>query len=81
VIFVIRTPGNPLASRPSRPLALTMVAVVLAAVLLTYSYLGRILGFVPPPALLLFAIAALTVTYLGLVQLVKAWFYKRHSLM
>jgi Mg2+-importing ATPase len=81
VIFVIRTPGNPLASRPSRPLALTMVAVVLIAVLLTYSYLGRILGFVPPPALLLFAIAVLTVTYLGLVQLVKAWFYKRHSLI
>ena len=81
VIFVIRTAGNPLKSRPSRPLALTMVSVVLIAVLLTYTYLGRILGFVPPPALLLFAIALLTITYLALVQLVKVWFYKRHSLM
>ena len=81
VIFVIRTAGNPLKSRPSRPLAYTMIAVVLVAILLTYSSLGRILGFVPPPKSLLFAIALLTITYLALVQLVKAWFYRRHQLI
>lgn len=81
VIFIIRTAGNPLKSRPSRPLAYTMLAVVLIAVLLTYSRLGRILGFVPPPGSLLLAIGLLSVTYLVLVQLVKAWFYRKHALI
>jgi Mg2+-importing ATPase len=79
VIFVIRTAGNPFRSRPSRPLALTMLAAVGAAVVLPYTALGQWFGFVPLPARLLGAIAVLTVTYLALVQAVKAWFYRRHE--
>jgi len=81
VVFVIRTAGNPLKSRPSRPLLISVLAVVAVATVLPYTPLGRLLRFVPLPVSLLGAIAFLTVTYLFLVQVVKSWFYRRHALL
>jgi Mg2+-importing ATPase len=81
VVFVIRTAGNPLNSRPSRPLLATVFATVAVATLLPYTPLGAVLGFTPLPVSLLGAIAFLAVTYLLLVQAVKSWFYRRHALL
>jgi Mg2+-importing ATPase len=81
VVFVIRTAGNPLKSRPSRPLVIGVLAVVAIAVALPYTPLGSLLGFIAPPAPLLGAIAFLAATYLLLVQAVKSWFYRRHALL
>lgn len=81
VIFVIRTAGNPMKSRPSPQVAATVLAIVAVAVGLTYTDVGRIIGFEPLPPLLLVAITLLTVTYLALVQIVKTWFYRKHALM
>ena len=71
VLFVIRTAGNPLASRPSAALAMTTIAVVVIGVLLPFSPLAGPLGFVPLPAGFFVFLGAATVTYLGLVELVK----------
>lgn len=81
VVFVIRTAGNPLRSRPSRPLLISVLAAVAVATVLPYTPLGRLLRFTPLPVSLLGAIAFLTVTYLFLVQAVKSWFYRRHALL
>jgi Mg2+-importing ATPase len=81
VVFVIRTAANPLKSLPSRPLLISVLAVVAFATLLPYTPLGRMLLFTPPPASLLGAIAFLALTYLFLVQVVKSWFYRRHALL
>ena len=81
VVFVIRTAGNPLKSRPSRPLLIGVLVVVAIAVVLPYTPLGSLLGFIPLPVPLLGAIAFLAVTYLLLVQAVKSWFYRRHALL
>jgi P-type Mg2+ transporter len=81
VILVIRTAGNPLKSRPSRPLLISVLAVVAIATLLPYTAVGTPLRFTPLPVSLLGAIAFLTVTYLLLVQAVKFWFYRRHALL
>ena len=81
VVFVIRTAGNPLSSRPSRPLLVAVVAVVGVAAVLPYTALGGLLRFTPLPVSLLGAIAFLAVTYLLLVQAVKSWFYRRHALL
>jgi Mg2+-importing ATPase len=81
VVFVIRTARNPFKSRPSRLLLISVLAVVVIAITLPYTPVGRLLGFTPPPALLLAAFAFLTVTYLLLVQAVKSWFYRRHALL
>jgi Mg2+-importing ATPase len=81
VVFVIRTTANPLKSWPSRPLMISVLAVVTFATVLPYTSLGRLLRFTPLPASLLGAIALLAVTYLFLVQAVKSWFYRRHALL
>src|ERR1700675_4700654 len=81
VVFVIRTAGNPLKSRPSRPLLVAVFVIVTVAAVLPYTGLGELLQFTPLPLSLLGAIAFLAVTYLLLVQMVKSWFYHRHALL
>ena len=79
VIFVIRTRGNPLRSRPSAVLAATSIAVAATGVLLPFTPLGARLGFVPLPAEFFSILAGLVVVYLALVQVVKQWFYGRQG--
>jgi Mg2+-importing ATPase len=81
VVFVIRTAANPLKSRPSRPLLISVLAIVVVATVLPYTPLGSLLRFTPLPLSLLAVIAFLAVTYLFLVQTVKTWFYRRHALL
>ena len=81
VVFVIRTQANPLKSQPSRPLLVSVLAVVVIAIVLPYTPLGSLMRFTPLPISLLGAIAVLTVTYLFIVQAVKSWFYRRHALL
>ena len=81
VVFVIRTAGNPFKSRPSWPLLIAVLSVVVIATGLPYSSLRDPLGFTPLPLPLMATIALLTVTYLALVQVVKTWFYRRHALL
>jgi Mg2+-importing ATPase len=71
VLFVIRTAGNPLRSRPSMPLAVSTVLIVAVGFLLPVTPLAEPLGFVPlPPAFFLF-LGGATITYLALVEAVK----------
>ena len=81
VILVIRTAANPLKSGPSRPLLISVLAVVTIAAVLPYTAVGTLLRFTPLPVSLLGTIAFLAVTYLLLVQAVKSWFYRRHALL
>jgi P-type Mg2+ transporter len=68
VIFVIRTAGNPLKSRPSRPLAITTILIVATGIILPYSPFTRLFGFVPLPAPFFVFLAISTATYLALVE-------------
>jgi Mg2+-importing ATPase len=77
VIFVIRTAGNPLASRPNRWLAATSLGVVAVAFLLPLTPVAAPLGFEAPPLRFLPILAALVGTYLVSVEVVKRWFYRR----
>jgi Mg2+-importing ATPase len=71
VLFVIRTAGHPLTSRPSLPLGITTAVVVVVGVALPFTPLAGPLRFVPfPPGFFLF-LAAATLTYLVLVEFVK----------
>ena len=71
VIFVIRTAKSPLESRPSLALALTTVGVVAIACALPFTPLAAWLGFEPLPASYFAFLAGATITYLGLVQVMK----------
>jgi Mg2+-importing ATPase len=71
VLFVIRTAGNPWKSRPSRPLVVTTLAVVAAGIVLPFTPLAGPLGFTALPGGFFVFLAAATLTYLGLVEVVK----------
>ena len=60
VLFVIRTLGNPLRSRPSLPLFATTVIVALLAILIPYSPAAGVLGFTTLPASYIGYVAAAT---------------------
>jgi Mg2+-importing ATPase len=77
VVFVIRTRRVPfVSSRPSRPLLVSTLAVVLVGLLLPYSPLAHTLGFRSLPWLFLAILAAMAATYLALAELGKAYFYR-----
>ncbi len=77
VLFVIRTLGNPLRSRPSTPLAITTLMVVLVGIALRVSPLAPFLGFVPLPMGFFLFLGGATVTYLLLVQVAKRRIMRR----
>ena len=71
VVFIIRTAGNPFRSRPSKALTLTVLTVVAIAIILPYTPIAAVLGFVPLPAHYFLFLGMMTVTYLIFVELVK----------
>jgi Mg2+-importing ATPase len=77
VIFVIRTRGHALASRPHPALLASAWGVLLFAVALVLIAPGPMLGFVAPPLDLLAIVAALVVAYLVIVEVAKRLFYAR----
>jgi Mg2+-importing ATPase len=77
VIFVIRTRRSPFKSRPNRWLALCSLSVVLVAVALPYTTLGRYFGFVPLPLSFYAILAGLVFFYLIAVEAIKQWFFRR----
>jgi len=77
VLFIIRTAGNPLRSRPSVPLTITTILVVCIGLLLPFTPLAGPLGFTPLPGLYFLFLAVMTVTYLLLVEVVKRQLMRR----
>jgi Mg2+-importing ATPase len=80
VLFIIRTAGNPLHSRPSRPLAITTILVVCVGIILPFTPLAGPLGFTPLPGLYFLFLAGMTITYLLLVEVVKRRLMRRLTL-
>jgi P-type Mg2+ transporter len=78
VIFVIRTRTVPFfRSRPNRLLVLNIGLILAIALVLPYTRLGDIFGFVPLPLAFLGVLFGFILVYLTLVELMKTWFYRR----
>ncbi len=71
VIFVIRTRGNPLRSRPHPVLTATSLLVVALALVLPFTPLGGTFGFTPLPAGFYAALAGMVLSYLAVVMWVR----------
>jgi Mg2+-importing ATPase len=81
IVFAIRTVRSPFyKSRPSKFLALGCLAVVAAAVLIPFTPLGALFGFVPLPAVYFAVLMGMVVTYLAIVEVVKKLFYAKYQL-
>jgi Mg2+-importing ATPase len=77
VLFVIRTTGNPLRSRPSRPLAIMTIVIVAIGALLPATPLAGLLGFTMPPVRYFVLLLLAVVMYLSLVEVAKRQLVKR----
>jgi Mg2+-importing ATPase len=80
VIYMIRTRKPFFKSRPSALLVLSGLGVVGFGLLLPLTVLGPIFKFEPLPVDFYIILAAMVVTYLFMVEVLKGWFYKRHPL-
>jgi Mg2+-importing ATPase len=76
VIFVIRTRGNPIRSRPHPLLSATSLAIVAVAVLLPLTPVAPYFGLVALPWRFYAMLGGLVLVYLLIVELVKQWFYR-----
>lgn len=78
VIFIIRTRRVPFfRSRPSAPLLLTSLACVATGALIPYSPLSSLFGFSRLPFAFFLILGAMVLTYLALVELAKAIFFRK----
>jgi P-type Mg2+ transporter len=78
VIFVIRTAGRPWESRPGAGLTWGVCACVAVGAIIPFTPLAPWLGFTPLPPLFFAILVLMILTYLGLVEVVKRWFYRRY---
>lgn len=76
VVYVIRSRAFfGMSSPPSRALVFSTLSVVLIAWILPITPLAYVLGFVPLPTSILFALGAIVLAYLFVTELVKHIFY------
>ncbi|MGA8849641.1 MAG: magnesium-translocating P-type ATPase [Dehalococcoidia bacterium] len=82
VIFAIRTKKTPFyRSKPSKLLLLNIAVILSLALVLPFTFVGNFFSFVALPPKFLLILAAFIVAYLGLVELMKIWFYRRYAAM
>ena len=80
VIFVIRTRRKPFySSRPSKFLLLSCLSILIFALVMPFTPIGALFGFVAPPLGFFLILAGLLGAYLALAEIVKNWFYSRHA--
>ena len=61
-------------------LAWSVAPAPLTGAVLPFTPLAPWLGFTPLPALFFAILVLMVVTYLGLVEIVKRWFYRRYAI-
>ncbi|HEY3453859.1 MAG TPA: magnesium-translocating P-type ATPase [Bryobacteraceae bacterium] len=71
VLFVIRTFGRPWKSKPSLPLVMTVLAVVISGLFIPFSPVAKMLGFTALPLPFFFFLAGATAAYLAMVEIAK----------
>jgi len=77
VVFIIRTAGSPLKSRPSRSLSVTVIAIVAVGIVIPFSPVATLLGFVALPWTYFIFLLIAVVTYLFIVEFVKRKLMRR----
>lgn len=80
VVFIIRTRRIPFwKSKPSKYLLVSSLLIVIFALIVPFTPLGPVFGFVIPPLMFYVILALLLGAYLLVAELVKGWFYRRHA--
>jgi P-type Mg2+ transporter len=81
VIFVIRTRTIPFfKSKPNKWLLINIGVVLTLALILPFTPLGRVFGFVSLPVTFLMILVGFILVYLALVELMKIWFQRKFGI-
>jgi Mg2+-importing ATPase len=80
IVLVIRTQQSFFRSKPSKYLLLATLSVVIATVLLPFTDLGKLFGFVPISLTFILLTAVIVGLYVLGAELAKRFFYKREGL-
>lgn len=79
-MFIIRSRRTPFyKSKPSRYLLASSIGIITFALIIPYTPIGSLFGFVAPPPAFFAALALILTIYLALAEIIKGWFYKRYS--
>lgn len=76
IALVVRTRRPFHRSRPGKVLLISTLVLVVVTFAIPFLPYAQLLGFVPLPGVLLAALAAVTILYLGAVELMKRWFHR-----
>ncbi len=79
IVLVIRTRKPFYKSRPGKYLLIATLATVAAALVLPYTPLARLFGFVPVSPLFLVALAFIMVFYIVVAEVAKFYFYRHEK--
>ncbi len=79
IVLVVRSRRPFIRSRPGRQLLVATGAIAVAAVVLPFTPVGPLLGFVPPPLSVLFAMGMIVLLYIVSAEGVKRAFYRSRA--
>ena len=78
IILIIRTKSVFYKSRPSKYLIISIFSIIGIIIVIPYTIIGKLFGFVSPPLIYLPIIGIIVFTYICMTEVVKKIFYKNH---
>jgi Mg2+-importing ATPase len=78
IVLIIRTRKRAFKSKPSKYLVLFTFAAIVLVILIPYTPIGEIFGFVRVPLIYLPIIGLIVLTYISMAEMVKTLFYRRN---
>ncbi|MCG5079716.1 cation transporting ATPase C-terminal domain-containing protein, partial [Candidatus Saccharibacteria bacterium] len=81
VVLIIRSPRAFTKSLPSKPLLASIAGVILLALAIIFSPLGRYFGFVQPTLAPMLVISLITLSYLVVVRIVSLLMVRHNELI
>ena len=78
IILIIRTKSVFYKSRPSKYLIISIFSIMGIIIVIPYTIIGKLFGFVAPPLIYLPIIGIIVFTYICMTEVVKKIFYKNH---
>lgn len=78
IILIIRTKSAFYKSRPSKYLIISIFAIIGIIIVIPYTVIGNLFGFVSPPLIYLPIIGLIVFTYICMTEIVKKVLYKNY---
>jgi len=78
IVLIIRTRKRAYKSKPSKYLVLFTFAAIMLVILIPYTPIGEIFGFVRVPLIYLPIIGLIVLAYVSMAEMVKTVFYRRN---